>query len=312
MTLSDIFNGAVGYIRANPKATLGLTAIVVVVMQVITLLATIGPLEAASRFDTHPSELSWGVVGAWTGSAAAGLLVSWLGGMLLSGILTVVVGRAVFGSPITISEAWARVRGRILALIGLALLEGAGLVALAAWWSSSWSGGRRRQRSDRGTAGLPAGAAGRVAGGLPVHGADVRARADRAGEAAAGRRDHEIVCAGNRRLLAGSGHPTADRDRGRPGWWRDLGAVWHRRPDTAGRHRERGFHRYVSGGHDPVVHRLGDQPDHYRAIHRRGCRAALHRPADAGRGIRSGSANRGRRRPAAVESTDTLWLTRPL
>lgn len=131
MTLSDIFNGAVGYIRANPKATLGLTAIVVVVMQVITLLAAIGPLEAASRFDTHPSELSWGVVGAWTGSAAAGLLVSWLGGMLLSGILTVVVGRAVFGSPITISEAWARVRGRILALIGLALLEGAGLVALA-------------------------------------------------------------------------------------------------------------------------------------------------------------------------------------
>jgi hypothetical protein len=131
LTLSDIFNGAVGYIRANPKATLGLTAIVVVIMQIITLVATIGPLTAASRLRTHPStELSLGAAGAWMGSIAAGLLVTWLGGMLLSGILTVVVGRAVFGSPISIGEAWARVRGRLLTLIGLALLEAAGMVAL--------------------------------------------------------------------------------------------------------------------------------------------------------------------------------------
>ncbi|KAA1250151.1 hypothetical protein F0Q45_11345, partial [Mycobacterium simiae] len=131
LTLSDIYNGAVGYIRTNPKTTLGLTAIVVVVMQVFTLLATLGPLAAMSRLGTHPStELSWGVLGAWTGSMAASALVTWLGGMLLSGILTVVVGRAVFGSPITIGEAWARVRGRLLALIGLALLEAAGVTAL--------------------------------------------------------------------------------------------------------------------------------------------------------------------------------------
>ena len=46
LTLSDIFNGAVGYIRANPKATLGLTAIVVVVMQIVTRIAFFGPLAA--------------------------------------------------------------------------------------------------------------------------------------------------------------------------------------------------------------------------------------------------------------------------
>ena len=50
LTLSDIFNGAVGYVRANPKATLGLTAIVVVVMHIITLVATLGPLAAYGRF----------------------------------------------------------------------------------------------------------------------------------------------------------------------------------------------------------------------------------------------------------------------
>ncbi|VBA33508.1 hypothetical protein LAUMK35_05487 [Mycobacterium pseudokansasii] len=132
LTLSDIYNGAVGYIRTNPKATLGLTAIVVVIMQVITLIATVGPLTALNQLKSQPStELSLGVLGAWMGSVAASGLVTWLGGMLLSGILTVVVGRAVFGSPITIGEAWARVRGRVPALIGLALLEAAGMVALA-------------------------------------------------------------------------------------------------------------------------------------------------------------------------------------
>ncbi|WP_415823540.1 hypothetical protein, partial [Mycobacterium basiliense] len=131
LTLSDIFNGAVGYIRANPKTTLGMTAIVVVVIQVITLIATIGPLEAINRLNTHPSaHLGLGVLGAWTGSIAASALISWLGGMLLSGILTVVVGRAVFGASITIGEAWTRVRGRLLTLIGLALLEAAGVTAL--------------------------------------------------------------------------------------------------------------------------------------------------------------------------------------
>ncbi|ORX08782.1 hypothetical protein AWC27_24825 [Mycobacterium szulgai] len=131
LTLSDIFNGAVGYVRANPKATLGLTAIVVVIIQLVTLAATLGPLAAYGKFSTaDPQELNGGVIGAWAASIGGGLLLSWLGGMLLSGMLTVIVGRAVFGSPITISEAWAKVRGRLLALLGLALLEGVGVVAL--------------------------------------------------------------------------------------------------------------------------------------------------------------------------------------
>ena len=49
LTLSEIFNGAVGYIRTNPKATLGLTAIVVVVMQIFTLIALFGPLAAHGK-----------------------------------------------------------------------------------------------------------------------------------------------------------------------------------------------------------------------------------------------------------------------
>ncbi|QUR69254.1 hypothetical protein [Mycobacterium spongiae] len=131
LTLSDIFNGAVGYIRANPKPTLGLTAAVVIIMQIVTLFAALGPLAAYGNMAADPpEELTEGVVGAWAATAGVGLLVTWLGGVLLSGMLTVVIGRAVFGAPITIGEAWAKVRGRLLALLGLALLEVTGMVAL--------------------------------------------------------------------------------------------------------------------------------------------------------------------------------------
>jgi len=52
LTLSEIFNGGVGYIRSNPKATLGLTATVVIAMQIITLIAFTGPLTVHGKFTT--------------------------------------------------------------------------------------------------------------------------------------------------------------------------------------------------------------------------------------------------------------------
>jgi hypothetical protein len=131
LTLSEIFNGAVSYVRSNPRAALGLTAIVVVAMHLITTAATLSPLAAFDRFDTdHTDEVSTGVVGVSLAAMGGGLLVGWLGSMLLSGMLTVIVGRAVFGSRITMGETWAKIRGRLPSLLGLALLEAAVLAAL--------------------------------------------------------------------------------------------------------------------------------------------------------------------------------------
>ncbi|GFG74123.1 hypothetical protein MBOT_14880 [Mycobacterium botniense] len=131
LSLSDIFNGAVSYIRANPKPTLGLTAIVVVLMQLIALIAETGPLAAVRQMRADPSyEPTWGDIGAWSMSTSASAFVSWLAGILLSGMLTVIVGRAVFGTSITAGETWSRIRARLLPLMGLAALEAAGMVAL--------------------------------------------------------------------------------------------------------------------------------------------------------------------------------------
>ncbi len=123
LSLTDILNGAFAYIRTNPKATLGLTTVVVVIAQIIGLILQIGPLAAMGELGVLRGEEA--STAAALGSSASGIastVTTLLSSVLLSGMLTVIVGRAVFGAGITIGEAWQRVRGRLLPLIGYTLL----------------------------------------------------------------------------------------------------------------------------------------------------------------------------------------------
>lgn len=129
LTLTDILNGAFSYIRTNPKATLGLTTIVVVIAQLIGLVLQIGPLAAMGELRVlNGKEASTAAVLGSSASGIASTVTTLLSSIVLSGMLTVIVGRAVFGAGITIGEAWQRVRGRLLPLIGYTLLW---LVAVA-------------------------------------------------------------------------------------------------------------------------------------------------------------------------------------
>jgi hypothetical protein len=134
LSLSDIFNGAVGYIRANPKATLGLTTVVVVVAQLLALVLSVGPLALTNRLQPMLAgqEVPTGLLIGSSASSIAGGIATWLASILLNGMLTVVIGRAVFGAKITIGEAWQRLRPRLWALIGFTLIEILGAVALIA------------------------------------------------------------------------------------------------------------------------------------------------------------------------------------
>ena len=99
LTLTDILNGAVTYIRANPKATLGLTTVVVVIAQIIGLILQVGPLAATGELGVLRGEEA--STAAALGSFASGLasaITTLLSSILLSGMLTVIVGRAVFGA----------------------------------------------------------------------------------------------------------------------------------------------------------------------------------------------------------------------
>ena len=134
LSLSDIFNGAVAYIRTNPKATLGLTTVVVVAAQIVALILQVGPLAVTGQLgqSLRGEETSTAAILGSSAAGMAGAVATALSAILLSGMLTVVVGRAVFGANITIGEAWERVRGRLLALIGFTALEAIGAIVLIA------------------------------------------------------------------------------------------------------------------------------------------------------------------------------------
>jgi hypothetical protein len=134
LTLSDIFNGAVTYIRANPKATLGLTTLVVIAAQISALILSVGPLAVTGQLSPSLTgdEVSTGVVLGSTLSSLGGAIATGLTSIVLSGMLTVIVGRAVFGAGITIGQAWQRLRSRLWALIGFSVLEVIGAVLLIA------------------------------------------------------------------------------------------------------------------------------------------------------------------------------------
>ena len=110
LSLSDIFNGAVAYVRSSPKPTLGLTTVIVLITSALGFLIGLGTPAVTGSLGA--------AAGALTGAAATALAT-----ILLSGMLTVVVARAVVGASITVAEAWQRVRGRMPALIALTLLE---------------------------------------------------------------------------------------------------------------------------------------------------------------------------------------------
>jgi hypothetical protein len=76
--------------------------------------------------------VSTGVLLGSSASSIAGGIATWLSSILLSGMLTVVVGRAVFGTGITINEAWQRLRGRLWALIGVTIIEMMGVLVVPA------------------------------------------------------------------------------------------------------------------------------------------------------------------------------------
>ncbi|MHB1613393.1 MAG: hypothetical protein ACYCXA_02615 [Actinomycetes bacterium] len=128
--VSEILDGAFTAIRAHPKVMLGSAAAVTAVAELIRVAATWGSL---SRLSTQIQDL--GASGAPPTSAALGsytsalaltflptTLISLLAQVLLTGLLTIVVSKAVLGRRVSAADAWHDLRGRIPALLGVLLL----------------------------------------------------------------------------------------------------------------------------------------------------------------------------------------------
>ncbi|NYJ75475.1 proline-rich domain-containing protein [Allobranchiibius huperziae] len=137
LTLGDIFGGAFATIRGNPAATLGLALIVHLIVAVPTLVITLllkrvvfpHGLDLSSNSDaggSNPDLLKIDLI------APAAQIFTYIGSIVLAGMLIVVVSDAVLGRRISMRETWTRIRPRLWPLLGLTLLLAVlGLVVVA-------------------------------------------------------------------------------------------------------------------------------------------------------------------------------------
>ncbi|MEO7982099.1 MAG: hypothetical protein ABI807_14550 [Sporichthyaceae bacterium] len=136
--VGEILDGAIAAMRRHWRIMLGLSAAVAAVTQVLSIPLKWLLLHDAidTSLQTSSSSDPEGQLTVLTGAITSGgieALITAFAVLVLSGILTAAVSRAVLGQPISTREAWDRARPRIPALLGvsgLLLLVAVGLVAL--------------------------------------------------------------------------------------------------------------------------------------------------------------------------------------
>ncbi len=125
--LTEILDGAFTYIRRSPAVVLGISALVAVISNLTQFLINISVLGSAtsdleSLDETATFQDAFGVLGAVIGGSLVALVVAVVFQTAGTGLLTIVMGRAVLGEQITAAQAWERGRRLILPLLGLTVL----------------------------------------------------------------------------------------------------------------------------------------------------------------------------------------------
>ena len=130
LSVGEVLDGAVTTMRRHPALVFGVSAVVAVIAGVLNFAVSywaVGDISTVQQLGpaaTQEEALRWfeHVLGRLAASLGLTLLISLLIRTFLSGFITVVVGRAVLGRPVTFGEALAELRPRLLPLLGLTVL----------------------------------------------------------------------------------------------------------------------------------------------------------------------------------------------
>jgi hypothetical protein len=147
--VGEILDGAISTLRAHPRTMLGFSALVAVASQILIIPVTWLLLRDAGdlTIDQTTGSSSDAAFAASSFSAAALQgVVTLIATLILTGVLTVVVSRAVLGQAITTAEAWRLGRPRLPALFGVTglvflLAVGLAVVCLAPGIAVAAAGG---------------------------------------------------------------------------------------------------------------------------------------------------------------------------
>ncbi|HCU94660.1 MAG TPA: hypothetical protein DHU96_18865, partial [Actinobacteria bacterium] len=138
IAVGEILDGAFTSIRRNPKATLGIAAIVLTISTIITTgleivlanASNVGSLNLPRPGQTlspaQSSHLALHFINymltVLLPTVAVSVLLAFVVRIILTGLLTAVIGRSVLGHRITAGEAWQIARPRLPALLFATLL----------------------------------------------------------------------------------------------------------------------------------------------------------------------------------------------
>ncbi|MFE2295336.1 hypothetical protein [Streptomyces sp. NPDC059452] len=125
--LGEILDGSVSALRAHWRTALGFSLAVSLVTQVAVILMQRYLLPKPTAIDPNArgtEALRQASESARTSllSLAPASLLAMIAMLFTASVVTVVISRSVLGRPVTLSDAWAEARPRLLPLIGLTLL----------------------------------------------------------------------------------------------------------------------------------------------------------------------------------------------
>ncbi|MEC3978816.1 proline-rich domain-containing protein [Amycolatopsis sp. H20-H5] len=139
LNVGDILDGAITAIRRYPLLILGFAAVIAVITAGLNFVGSLllrpglASLQQLGPGATDRERTSQALDFLLESLASNGviLLVTMLGTTVLTGFLTVVMGKAVLGKPISFQTAWKEVTPRLLPLLGLTVLYTLAVVAAA-------------------------------------------------------------------------------------------------------------------------------------------------------------------------------------
>ncbi|MEW9547097.1 glycerophosphoryl diester phosphodiesterase membrane domain-containing protein [Nonomuraea sp. NPDC050783] len=121
--VGDILDGTIKLIRSNPKAVLGLSVLAALLTSVPLAVGQAFVLDTVADNLDEPGTASAGTpltgLAAQYGGTLVSYAVQFVVVTLLTGVLTRILGRAVFGGHLGAGEAWRLVKGRVPALFGV-------------------------------------------------------------------------------------------------------------------------------------------------------------------------------------------------
>ncbi|MFL6021830.1 MAG: hypothetical protein ACJ72O_00680, partial [Marmoricola sp.] len=133
--VGDMFSGAVETIRRNPKATLGIAALVLTAFMMVPILGTLAwgaiqgfgsSITSSDTSDVRPEDVGLLI------TTFGGSILSWVATVVLTGMIVHVVEHAARGQKLGAGEAWKLTKPRVWRLLGLSVMTLV-IIAVGIW-----------------------------------------------------------------------------------------------------------------------------------------------------------------------------------